>query len=53
MLVAHAVRTVRNGAGLATSLHGHAVYELIALVPPIAIVCLMRWMGGWAFKFFS
>ena len=47
MLLAHAVRAVRNGAGLATSQHGYSVYELIAPVPPITLVFSCDgWVGG-------
>ena len=50
MLLAHAVRAVRNGAALALSQHGYSVYEKIAPVPPIPVEFFMQRMGGWAFK---
>ena len=50
MLLAHAVRAVRNGAALAISQHGYSVYEKIAPVPPIHVAFFMQGMGGWALR---
>ena len=52
VLLAHAVRAVRNRADLRISQHGYSVYEMIAPVPSITLVLFMRGMGGWAFKIF-